>query len=154
MKSFVSECGPNLSLSIQSNSGSGPLFLHGTGARTDESTLTSSTTGILESIGNPSLRLCSVVLNGFNYIPWSQGLFSWHLVGGSSKLRYINCKFSSPIDDDPKYEDGLRSTCYVMDLELHDRIIKLLHCSYGRIIEKVRQRIWILYLSSRVSHVI
>ncbi|CAB4264059.1 unnamed protein product [Prunus armeniaca] len=56
-----------------------------------------------ESDGNPNLRLCSVLLNGFNYIPWSIAVSL--ALGGRSKLGFINGNILAPAVDDPKYED-------------------------------------------------
>ncbi|XP_021808903.1 uncharacterized protein LOC110752531 [Prunus avium] len=56
-----------------------------------------------ESDGNPNLRLCSVLLNGFNYIPWSRAVSL--ALGGRSKLGFINGNIPAPAVDDPKYED-------------------------------------------------
>ncbi|CAB4294638.1 unnamed protein product [Prunus armeniaca] len=56
-----------------------------------------------ESDGNPNLRLCSVLLNGFNYIPWSRAVSL--ALGGRSKIGFINGNILAPAVDDPKYED-------------------------------------------------
>ncbi|CAL9000576.1 unnamed protein product, partial [Prunus brigantina] len=56
-----------------------------------------------ESDGNTNLRLCSVLLNGFNYIPWSRAVSL--ALGGRSKLGFINGNIPAPAVDDPKYED-------------------------------------------------
>lgn len=53
--------------------------------------------------GNPNLRLCSVLLNGFNYITWSRAVML--ALGGRSKLGFINGTIRAPEASDPKFED-------------------------------------------------
>ncbi|KAM2081357.1 hypothetical protein ACFX1T_035002 [Malus domestica] len=43
---------------------------------------------------NPNLRLCSVLLNEFNYLPWSHIIFL--ALGGRSKLGYANGSIKAP----------------------------------------------------------
>ncbi|KAI5319262.1 hypothetical protein L3X38_038970 [Prunus dulcis] len=53
--------------------------------------------------GNPNLSLCSVLLNGFNYITWSRAVML--ALGGRSKLGFINGTIRAPEASDPKFED-------------------------------------------------
>ncbi|KAI5319177.1 hypothetical protein L3X38_038885 [Prunus dulcis] len=69
-------------------------------------TVTNATAAIIsESEANLNMRLCSVLLTDFNYIPWSRAVTL--AVGGKSKLGYINGKIPAPDDGDPKFEDWL-----------------------------------------------
>ncbi|ONH96307.1 hypothetical protein PRUPE_7G119900 [Prunus persica] len=76
-------------------------------------TVTNATTTIIsESEANPNMKLCSVLLTGFNYIPWSRAVTL--ALGGKSKLEYINGKIPAPDDGDPKFEEWLSKDQLVM----------------------------------------
>ncbi|XP_021826816.1 uncharacterized protein LOC110767548 isoform X2 [Prunus avium] len=76
-------------------------------------TVTNATAaGISEFEANPNMRLCSVLLNGFNYIPWSRAVTL--ALGGKSKLGFINGKNPAPDDGDPKFEEWLSKDQLVM----------------------------------------
>ncbi|KAM1630383.1 hypothetical protein ACFX2K_018526 [Malus domestica] len=49
---------------------------------------------IIQGEINPNLRLCSVLLNEFNYLPWSRAISL--ALGGRSKLEYINGSIGPP----------------------------------------------------------
>ncbi|EEF31276.1 conserved hypothetical protein [Ricinus communis] len=51
---------------------------------------------------NTSLRLTSVLLNGFNYVSWSRAA-SLALLG-RSKLSYVNGKKEAPKPSDPSFD--------------------------------------------------
>ncbi|PRQ29372.1 putative gag-polypeptide of LTR copia-type [Rosa chinensis] len=59
---------------------------------TETVSVTSSPTSEVE--GNPNQRLCSVVLNEFNYLPWSRAVTL--ALGGRSKLSFINGSLEAP----------------------------------------------------------
>lgn len=80
-----------------------------------ESTTTvtnAAATIISESEANPNMGLCSVLLNGSNYIPWSRAVTL--ALGGKSKLGYNNGKIPAPDDGDPKFEERLSKDQLVM----------------------------------------
>ncbi|KAM1273738.1 hypothetical protein ACFX2H_023597 [Malus domestica] len=52
------------------------------------SSSTSTPTNMIHGEINPNQRLCSVLLNEFNYLPWSLAVSL--ALGGRSKLGYVN----------------------------------------------------------------
>ena len=61
---------------------------------------------------NTSQRLCSVLLNEFNYLLWSRAITI--VLGGRFKLGFINGSTISPEVNDPKYEAWLSKDQLVM----------------------------------------
>ena len=51
---------------------------------------------------NPNQRLCSVLLNEFNYLPWSRVVSL--AIGGRSKLGFINGSSEPPESTSPTYD--------------------------------------------------
>ncbi|XP_070672123.1 uncharacterized protein [Malus domestica] len=51
---------------------------------------------------NPNQRLCSVLLNEFNYLPWSKAVSL--ALGGRSKLGFINGSLKPPESTSPTYD--------------------------------------------------
>ncbi|XP_070679367.1 uncharacterized protein [Malus domestica] len=60
----------------------------------DTSSSTSTPTNMIHGEINPNQRLCSVLLNKFNYLPWSRTVSL--ALGGRSKLRYVNGTIKPP----------------------------------------------------------
>ncbi|KAI9182752.1 hypothetical protein LWI28_028584 [Acer negundo] len=61
-----------------------------------------------DSDSNPSLKLSSILLNGYNYITWSRAVTL--SLGGKKKLKFINGNSTCPADvADSKYEDWMAS---------------------------------------------
>ncbi|KAI5336208.1 hypothetical protein L3X38_015474 [Prunus dulcis] len=54
---------------------------------------------------NPNPRLCSVLLNEFNFLPWSRAVSL--ALGGRSKLGFVNGSIEAPDDLSPEYEAWL-----------------------------------------------
>ncbi|KAM1184771.1 hypothetical protein PS2_013846 [Malus domestica] len=65
-------------------------------ASSQEATSFSNTSSlsIIHGEINPNLRLCSVFLNEFNYLPWSHAISL--ALGGRSKLGYVNRSIEAP----------------------------------------------------------
>jgi hypothetical protein len=61
---------------------------------------------------NTAQRLSSILLNEFNYLPWSKAIII--ALGGRSKLGFINGSISSPNVDSPEYEIWLSKDQLVM----------------------------------------
>jgi hypothetical protein len=61
---------------------------------------------------NTSQRLCSVLLNEFNYLLWSRAITI--VLGRRFKLGFINSSTISPEVNDPKYEAWLSKDQLVM----------------------------------------
>ena len=61
---------------------------------------------------NTSHKLTSVLLNEFNYLPWSRAVTI--ALGGRSKLSFINGSTVSPEVNDPEYEAWLSKDQLVM----------------------------------------
>ncbi|KAM2304257.1 hypothetical protein ACFXTH_023981 [Malus domestica] len=70
-----------------------------------ESSLVSSSMNVHEVDVNPNQRLSSVVLNEFNYLPWSRAVSL--ALGGRSKLGFINGSIKVPDASSPNYESWL-----------------------------------------------
>ena len=51
-------------------------------------------TSVVHGEINPNQRLCSVLLNEFNYLPWSRAISL--ALGGRSKLGYVNGSIEPP----------------------------------------------------------
>ena len=61
-----------------------------------------------DSDSNPSLKLSSILLNGYNYVTWSRAVTL--SLGGKKKLKFINGNSTCPADAaDYKYEDWMAS---------------------------------------------
>ncbi|XP_070665168.1 uncharacterized protein [Malus domestica] len=58
------------------------------------SSSTSTPTNVIHGEINPNQQLCSVLLNEFNYLPWSRAVSL--ALGGRSKLRYVNGTIKPP----------------------------------------------------------
>lgn len=67
---------------------------------------------VADGESNTSQRLCSVLLNEFNYLPWSRAVTI--ALGGRSKLGFINGKEKAPVFDSPEYEIWLSKDQLVM----------------------------------------
>ena len=61
---------------------------------------------------NPNQRLSSVLLNEFNYLPWSRAVSL--ALGGRSKLGFINGSIEVPDVSSPTYESWLSKDQLVM----------------------------------------
>ncbi|KAM1748237.1 hypothetical protein ACFX1T_009140 [Malus domestica] len=61
---------------------------------------------------NPNQRLSSVLLNEFNYLPWSRAVSL--ALGGRSKLGFINGSIKAPDASSPTYESWLCKDQLVM----------------------------------------
>ncbi|KAI9169963.1 hypothetical protein LWI28_020223 [Acer negundo] len=60
------------------------------------------------SDSNPSLKLSSILLNGYNYVTWSRAMML--SLGGKKKLKFINGNSTCPADvADSEYEDWMAS---------------------------------------------
>ena len=57
----------------------------------------------MEGEPNPNQRLSSVLLNEFNYLPWSRAVTI--ALGGRSKLGYINGHIKAPDPSSKDYMD-------------------------------------------------
>ncbi|KAM5569030.1 hypothetical protein ABKV19_016516 [Rosa sericea] len=88
---------------------------------TETVSVTSSPTSEVE--GNPNQRLCSVVLNEFNYLPWSRAVTL--ALGGRSKLSFINGSLEAPDITSPTYETWLCKDQLVMSWLLNSMEPKL-----------------------------
>ena len=66
----------------------------------------------VESDVNSSQKLTSILLNEFNYLPWSRAVTI--ALGGRSRLGFINGKEKSPTTDSPEYEPWLAKDQMVM----------------------------------------
>ncbi|KAI5349736.1 hypothetical protein L3X38_002625 [Prunus dulcis] len=53
---------------------------------------------------NPNQRLCSVLLNEFNYLPWSRAVTL--ALGGRSKLGFVNGTIEAPEDSSPDFSES------------------------------------------------
>ncbi|XP_062001270.1 uncharacterized protein LOC133718447 [Rosa rugosa] len=73
--------------------------------------------------GNPNQRLCSVLLNEFNYLPWSRAITL--ALGGRSKLSFINNKSKIPDASSSEYESWLSNDQLVMSWLLNSMEPKL-----------------------------
>ncbi|RXH71979.1 hypothetical protein DVH24_025480 [Malus domestica] len=58
---------------------------------------------------NPNQRLCSVLLNEFNYLPWSRAVSL--ALGGRSKLGFINGSFEPLESTSPIYDGDHIEVC-------------------------------------------
>ncbi|RVW97729.1 Retrovirus-related Pol polyprotein from transposon RE2 [Vitis vinifera] len=67
---------------------------------------------VADGESNTSQRLCSVLLNEFNYLPWSRAVTI--ALGGRSKLGFINGKEKAPVFYSPEYEIWLSKDQLVM----------------------------------------
>ncbi|WJZ84735.1 hypothetical protein VitviT2T_004328 [Vitis vinifera] len=67
---------------------------------------------VADGESNTSQRLCSVLLNEFNYLPWSRAVTI--TLGGRSKLGFINGKEKAPVFYSPEYEIWLSKDQLVM----------------------------------------
>ncbi|KAI5327777.1 hypothetical protein L3X38_027173 [Prunus dulcis] len=72
---------------------------------------------------NPNQRLCSVLLNEFNYLPWSRAVTL--ALGGRSKLGFVNGTIEAPEDSSPEYEAWLCKDQLVMSWLLNSMDPKL-----------------------------
>ncbi|KAM1397765.1 hypothetical protein ACFX2I_015308 [Malus domestica] len=78
----------------------------------DESTIPSHSAHISEMDINPNQRLSSVLLNEFNYLSWARDVSL--VLGGRSKLGFINGSHPTPKVTSPKYEGWLCKDQLVM----------------------------------------
>ena len=72
---------------------------------------------------NPNQRLSSVLLNEFNYLPWSRAVSL--ALGGRSKLGFINGSIEVPDASSPTYENWLCKDQLVMSWLLNSMERKL-----------------------------
>ncbi|XP_068344010.1 uncharacterized protein [Pyrus communis] len=72
---------------------------------------------------NPNQRLCSVLLNEFNYLPWSRSISL--ALGGRSKLGFVNESIEAPDVASPEYEAWLCKDQLVMSWLLNSMDPKL-----------------------------
>jgi len=72
----------------------------------------SSSSNIADGDVNISKKLSSVLLNEFNYLPWSRAITI--ALGGRSRLGFINGTAKSPEPSSPKYEAWLSKDQQVM----------------------------------------
>ncbi|KAB2634462.1 S2-RNase [Pyrus ussuriensis x Pyrus communis] len=72
---------------------------------------------------NPNQRLCSVLLNEFNYLPWSRSISL--ALGGRSKLGFVNGSIEAPDVASPEYEAWLCKDQLVMSWLLNSMDPKL-----------------------------
>ena len=72
---------------------------------------------------NPNQRLSSVLLNGFNYLPWSRAVSL--ALGGRSKLGFINGSIAAPEACSSGYESWLSKDQLVMTWLLNSMERKL-----------------------------
>ncbi|KAM1374901.1 hypothetical protein ACFX2I_025402 [Malus domestica] len=72
---------------------------------------------------NPNQRLSSVLLNEFNYLPWSRAVSL--ALGGRSKLGFINGSIEVPDASSPAYESWLSKDQLVMSWLLNSMERKL-----------------------------
>ncbi|KAM1588797.1 hypothetical protein FF1_027828 [Malus domestica] len=72
-------------------------------ASSQEATSSSNTPSpsIIHGEINPNLRLCSVLLNEFNYLPWSRAISL--ALGGRLKLGYVNGSIEAPQPSSTSY---------------------------------------------------
>ncbi|KAB2600410.1 hypothetical protein D8674_010681 [Pyrus ussuriensis x Pyrus communis] len=61
---------------------------------------------------NPNQRLSSVLLNEFNYLPWTRAVSL--ALGGRSKLGYVNGAIAAPATSSPTYASWLCKDQLVM----------------------------------------
>ena len=66
---------------------------------------------------NPNQRLTSVLLNEFNYLPWSRAITL--ALGGKSKLSFINDKNNAPLSSSADYSTWLSQDQLVMSWMLN-----------------------------------
>lgn len=60
---------------------------------------------IIDNEANISQNLVSVLLNEFNYLPWSRAVTI--ALGGRSRVGFINGKEKAPDADSPRYDTWL-----------------------------------------------
>ncbi|KAM1308165.1 hypothetical protein ACFX2H_010321 [Malus domestica] len=77
-----------------------------------ESSLVPSSMNVHEMDVNPNQRLSSIVLNEFNFLPWSRAVSL--ALGGRSKLGFRNGSIEVPDDSSPNYESWLSKDQLVM----------------------------------------
>ncbi|CAB4283908.1 unnamed protein product [Prunus armeniaca] len=80
---------------------------------------------------NPNQRLSSVLLNEFNYFPWSRAVTL--ALGGRSKLGFINGNIEAPDVSSPNYESWLCKDQLVMSWLLNsiERKVAEIFIFYG-----------------------
>ncbi|CAB4314115.1 unnamed protein product [Prunus armeniaca] len=88
-----------------------------------ESSPVSSSINVHEVDVNPNQRLSSVLLNEFNYLPWSRAVSL--VLGGRSKLGFINGNIEVPDASSPTYESWLSKDQLVMSWLLNSMERKL-----------------------------
>ncbi|KAM1227293.1 hypothetical protein ACFX2J_006523 [Malus domestica] len=77
-----------------------------------ERSLVFSSVNMHEVDVNPNQRLSSVLLNEFNYLPWSRAVSL--ALGGRSKLGFINGSIKVPDTCSPAYESWLSKDQLIM----------------------------------------
>ena len=88
-----------------------------------DSSLGASTHTQTEIDVNPNQRLSSVLLNEFNYLPWSRAVSL--ALGGRSKLGFINGSIEAPDDSSSTYETWLSKDQLVMSWLLNSMEMKI-----------------------------
>ncbi|KAB2606442.1 hypothetical protein D8674_006159 [Pyrus ussuriensis x Pyrus communis] len=89
----------------------------------DENSQIPSSSTVSEVDVNPNQRLSSVLLNEFNYLPWSRAVSL--ALGGRSKLGFINGSIEVPDVSSPTYEIWLCKDQLVMSWLLNSMERKL-----------------------------
>ncbi|XP_068328284.1 uncharacterized protein [Pyrus communis] len=82
-----------------------------------------STSSIIHGEINPNKRSCSVLLNEFNYLPWSHAVTL--TLGGRSKIGYINGNIKPPETTSTSYDTWLCNDQLVMSWMLNSMEPKL-----------------------------
>ena len=71
----------------------------------------------IDSDANASQKMTTVLLNGFNYLPWSRAVTI--ALGGRSRLGFINGKELAPDSSSPEFEQWLAKDQMVMSWMLN-----------------------------------
>ena len=83
----------------------------------DNTVISEATSSVVHGEINPNQKMCSVLLNEFNYIPWSRAVTL--ALGGRSKLGYINGNIEPPVSTSPTYDAWLCNDQLVMSWVLN-----------------------------------
>ena len=79
---------------------------------TDKSKCPATNSISIDSDANPSQKMTTILLNGFNYLPWSRAVTI--ALGGRSCLGFINDKELTPDSSSPEFEQWLAKDQMVM----------------------------------------
>ena len=102
---------------------------------------------------NPNQRLSSILLNEFNYLPWSRAVTL--ALGGRSKLGFINGSIEVPAISSPNYESWLCEDQLVMSWLLNSMERKIAEIfSYSEFFHQLWETVKEMYGNkNNVAHV-